>query len=571
MVLLCYSLGAQSATETVSLAKLNITGVSGELKAALEKHLPVNRPDCSASKAEVSDYFRSLKNSLRKGGRALGYYDAEFTSGGKQVNNCWEMSLNINPGRPVRVISQFIEVKGAGANDAPFREAMQQPPYRQNDVLNHRLYDDFKTRLTEITETQGYLDAVFEQRAVTVDPLAYQARVNLVLNTGPRYRFGNVTVEQDVLDDDLVRRFVKIKPGTPFSTDSVIRQQQAFQRSGYYSLVDIDVDIENAKDQQVPVTIKLTRAKRDKYRYKVGYGTDTGPRIKAELKRRWTGTKGRRLEGSAQWAQSLSKVSLELIEPRKNPDFDSLTYLVDWTYDTANDVDSQAFNFGAKYKRKIDSGWKQTLFVNMLLDRTEATGSAVDNSILTLAGVQLAKTQTNNEDFASAGWHLNVKAQGALKNVLSDQSVAQIEAKGKYIFPLGQGRMVSRLDLGVTRSGALEDLPKSLRFFAGGGSSVRGYSFESIGESNSAGTMIGGKNLFVGSVEYEHPIRDAWSVAAFVDAGDAFNDWGDMDLRYGVGAGVRYRSPIGPVRVDIGFPEGELGDPAFHLSVGPDL
>ena len=570
-LLFCSIAASVFAAEEVPLAKLNITGVSGELKAALEKHLPVSQPVCTASKSEVSDYFQSLKTSLRKGGRALGYYDAVFTSGGKEVNNCWEMNLDIKPGDPVRVVSQFIEVKGAGADERLFRQAMQTPPYQQGDILNHQLYDDFKTQLTEAAETLGYLDAAYEQKSVKVDPLAFQARVNLVLNTGPRYTFGDITVEQDVLGDNLITRFIKIKPGTPFSTESVIEQQQAFQRSGYFSLVDIDVDIKNAKNQQIPVTIKLTRAKRDKYRYKVGYGTDTGPRVKAELQRRWTGDKGRKIEASAQWAQTLSEVKFELIEPRENPDFDSLSYLVDWTYDTADDIQSQSFEFGADYRRKVDSGWEQGLFVNMLIDRTTADGGTPDNSILTLAGIRLAKTQTNNESFATSGWHVNLKAQVAVNNLLSDQSVAQFEVNSKYIFPIGKGRLVNRLDVGMTSAGELEDLPKKLRFFAGGGNSVRGYDFESIGEENSAGSVIGGKNLFAASVEYEHPIKDAWSVAAFFDAGDAFDDWGHMDLQYGIGGGVRYRSPIGPVRVDIGFPDGKFGDATFHLSVGPDL
>jgi len=566
-------LSAVNAAEIKPLAKLVLTGVQGELKAALEKHLPVNLPECTAPKADISDYFRALKTSLRKGGRALGYYDAVFTSGGKEVNGCWEITLNVEPGRPVRVVSQFIEVLGAGANEAQFRQAMKAPPYQQNDILNHQLYDEFKTRLTETADTLGYLDAVYEQKAVTVDPLAYQAKVNLVLNTGARYTFGDVTIEQDVLSDELVKRFIKINPGTAFSTDKVIKQQQAFQRSGYYSTVEINVDIKNAKNEQIPVNIRLVRAKRNKYKYTVGFGTDTGPRVKAELTRRWTGPKGRKLQGSAQWAQKLSKISAELIEPRENPDVDTLKYIVDWTYDTSNDVDSQAFRFGAEYARKIDSGWEQALFINTLLDRTESAGSGSDDSVLTLVGGRLAKTNIENEDSgaATAGWRINVKAQGAVDNLLSDQNIAQIGGSGKLIFPVGKGRLINRVDVGYTSAGSLEDLPKSLRFFAGGGNSIRGYDFESVGEVNSSGSVIGGKHLLAGSVEYEYPIQESWGVAVFVDAGDAFNSWGDMDLKYGVGVGARYRSPIGPVRVDVGFPDGSFSDATFHLSVGPDL
>ena len=355
---------AMFAAEQKSFAKLTITGVQGELKVALERHLPVNLPECSSTKGEVNSYFNSLKSSLRKGGRALGYYDSVFRSGGQTINGCWDLTFNINPGKPVRVVRQYIEVLGAGSNEQQFRDAMKAPPYQQNDILNHQLYDEFKTRLTETADTLGYLDAVYEQKAVSVDHLAFEASVNLVMNTGPRYTFGDVTIEQSVLSDELVKRFISITPGTGFSTDKVIKQQQAFQRSGYYSVVDVDVDIKNAKNQQIPVSIKLFPAKRNKYKYTVGYGTDTGPRVKAELNRRWTGPKGRKLDVSGQWAQNLSRITAGLTEPRENPDEDTLKYLVDWTYDTANDVESQAFRFGAEYKRKVDSDWEQSIFIN---------------------------------------------------------------------------------------------------------------------------------------------------------------------------------------------------------------
>ncbi|RVU85532.1 outer membrane protein assembly factor [Leucothrix sargassi] len=560
-----------SAADNEKLAKLTITGLSAELKAGLEKHLPVNQPTCKASKAEVSDYFISLKTGFRTGARALGYYDAEFTSGGKEVDGCWEITLGVEPGEPVRVVSQFIEVKGAGLNEPEFRKIMAAPPYQQNDILNHQLYEDFKTSLEETAETLGYLEAGFEQKQVTVDPIAYQASVNLVLNTGPRYTFGEVIVEQNILNDDLVKRFVKIKPGTPFSTESVIEQQQIFQRSGYYSRVTVDVNVKGAKNQQVPVYIKLLPAKRNKYKYTLGYGSDTGARVKAELDRRWTGPKGRKFEAAAQVSETLSELDFELIEPRENPDSDTLTYLMGFTYDTSNDVDSTSFNFGANYKRKVDDDWVQELFVNALFDRTQDDGDEPDDSILTLVGGRLSKTKTNDENAATTGWKIDLELQGALDNVLSDQSIARFEGSGKYIFPVGKGRLVNRMSVGYTEAGDLEDIPKSLRFFAGGADSVRGYDFEDIGTTNDSGSVIGGKHMLTGSIEYEHPIVDEWSVAFFLDAGDAFNDWDDMDMKYGIGFGGRYSSPIGPVRVDIGFPEGHTGDATFYLSVGPDL
>jgi len=119
-----------------------------------------------------------------------------------------------------------------------------------------------------------------------------------------------------------------------------------------------------------------------------------------------------------------------------------------------------------------------------------------------------------------------------------------------------------------------DNLPKRLRFFAGGGNSIRGYAFESLGtvkEINGEDKVIGGKQLLNLSLEYQHPITDEWSAAVFVDAGNAFDDWSNYDVKVGVGFGARYRSPIGPVRIDIGFPKDDLKDPHLYLSIGSDL
>ena len=100
---------------------------------------------------------------------------------------------------------------------------------------------------------------------------------------------------------------------------------------------------------------------------------------------------------------------------------------------------------------------------------------------------------------------------------------------------------------------------------------MRGYGFNLLGETNTDGDVLGGKHLLVGSIEYEYPIIESWSAAAFLDAGNAYNDLKSPDLKLGAGFGVRWRSPVGPVRVDIGFPQDKFADPRLHISIGSDL
>jgi len=131
------------------------------------------------------------------------------------------------------------------------------------------------------------------------------------------------------------------------------------------------------------------------------------------------------------------------------------------------------------------------------------------------------------------------------------------------------GRIIAKTDLGATAVDAFTDLPSSYRFYAGGDNSVRGYDYKGIGERDESGEVIGGRYLVTGSLEYEQKIIDAWSIATFIDAGDAFSN--AMKLKLGVGLGIRWYSIVGPVRIDIAVPSEDVSDVHFHFSLSTAL
>jgi translocation and assembly module TamA len=170
---------------------------------------------------------------------------------------------------------------------------------------------------------------------------------------------------------------------------------------------------------------------------------------------------------------------------------------------------------------------------------------------------------------------------------------AQVTADGKWIHALGRrSRFIARGSLGATKVGDFDKLPPELRFFAGGDRSIRGYSYQTVGpplpedlvpealarcaadkNRDCQDLVIGGRNLAVASAEYEYYFTRNWGIATFVDTGDAFSTFGDYRQKVGVGVGARWRSPVGMVRVDLGFP---VHDDAhhgveLHIVIGPDL
>ncbi len=551
------------------LTRIALAGVKGVLRKNIEARLPAFKPECSADEEVLQRYQRTVRKKIEKAAKALGYYHSRTSFLIKKINQCWLVEAHIDKGPAVRVNKLDIKITGAGSQTPDFQELPL--PYKSGDVLNHLKYKDFKSSLTNAAQEKGYLAAKFIKKEILVDLKKNMADVSVYFDTGKRFRYGQISVHQEVLGKDYVGRYILLKKGDFFSAEGLIEQQQLLQNSGYYSSVSVQADYEQAKQATIPITITLVSAKRDHYKLKMGYGTDTGFRGRISLDRRWTGSAGKKLSLAVGLSQRINEITSSLLIPKKNPEKNNLVYSISVKQEENDDVISESIKVGAILSSLGRGDWKRKLSIFHLSDKTRVKGESSTKSSLTLFGVQYAKVHSDNYIFPRKGWRVRLNAEGALNKLLSDASVLQLKAHGKYIHGLGKGRVLLRTDLGTTFGDRLDNLPKDLRFFAGGINSIRGYDFESLGVINNEGKVIGGKHLLEFSAEYEYPVYEKWSIAAFVDTGNAFDDIATSDFKVGVGAGVRWRSPIGPVRFDIGVPDGDTKDFHIHLSIGPDL
>ena len=126
-------------------------------------------------------------------------------------------------------------------------------------------------------------------------------------------------------------------------------------------------------------------------------------------------------------------------------------------------------------------------------------------------------------------------------------------------------------ELGSSLVNQLGDLPVSIRYFGGGDQSVRGYEYQSLGPLNELGEVIGGKHLLSGGVEFDFPIRANWKMAVFMDAGNAFDSFSDYQLKKAAGIGLRWLSPVGPIRLDFASALDDDNKFRIHITMGPDL
>jgi translocation and assembly module TamA len=301
----------------------------------------------------------------------------------------------------------------------------------------------------------------------------------------------------------------------------------------------------------------------------IGFTTDTGPRVRAAYENRYINTRGHRLDSDAAVSSIRSRINLGYSIPLNDPLTTSLNFSTGYITEKTDTYDSDRFKLETAYRRESASGWLETWSINYLRD-AYVINQQEDTSILTIPGYSLSRTSADDYINPSRGWRLFGQIRGATDAVISDTTFVQLYTSGKGIISVGPGRFITRFEFGTTWIDVAEELPVSLRYFAGGDQSIRGYDYQSLGPVNADDEVIGGKHLFAGSVEYDFPVKNNWRAALFYDGGNAFSSQ-KFDWKQSVGIGVRWISPIGPIRADLAHALNDEGGFRLHITMGPDL
>ena len=507
-------------------------------------------------------------------GKALqpfGYYQPQIRASLRKEDGQWLAEYDVYPGPPVHVVSVDIRIEGSGADDPEFKKLVADFPVHRHDALNQPLYENGKQNLQRFASEHGYFDFKWLKSEIAVDPASQSAAITLHIDTGPRYRFGQVNFLQDALRPDLLARFVPFQTGDPYNTAQLLDLQSTLLDSDYFSNIEINPRKDLSKDRLVPIDVTLEPRYQHLYSLGAGYGTDTGARGKLGWENRRINDRGHRFSTEYNTSEIRDSLSARYSIPIHHPSTDQFAITSSWSNDHPQTSKSETFLLGVS--RTIDRGsnWLETSYLNYQTESFSVGGDS-GNSVMLMPGITWSKVSADNRIYPLRGIRLLLDVRGAHPALISNVQFVQVRAQVKFVHKLfGKGRILLRGDVGATRFGAIRTLPTSVRFFAGGDQSVRGYGYNSLAPRNAAGQIVGGEQLLVGSVEYEHSFLEKWSGAIFYDTGNAINNWQEA-LKEGAGFGVRWRSPIGQIRFDLAFALSEPGIPKrLHITIGPDL
>lgn len=551
---------------------VSVEGVSGKLRdnvlALLTIYQERTRDDLAP--ARIRRLHVNAPAEIRTALRPFGHYRARVDASLSQDGDEWRAVYRVDPGPAIRLTGVDVNVRGAGADDPAFRTLRERFPLEPGDVLNHAEYEQAKDRFQAIAAERGYFDLRFIEHEIRVDLEAYSARIDLDVDTGQRYRFGQVNIEQDLLSPDLLQRYVRLQPGDPYSTAALLELQNALTASNYFDDVQVDADPLQARDRTVPVRVQLTPRKPNKYTFGAGYGTDTGPRGQIGWERFYLNEQGHHTRIELRGSQIEKSVVAGYFIPIRNPRTDQLAFTGGYNEGDTRTATTQVRRLAAS-RSTVRGHTLETL--SLTLQREEFTiGAQTGESRLLLPGVNWTYYLGDERIYTRQGGRAMLDLRGAAEGVASDTSLFQARLQTKAILPVRDfGRVIGRGEVGTTSIDDFRDLPASLRFFAGGDVSVRGYDYNTLGPTDATGAVVGGRHLLVGSIEYEQRLVGNWAAALFYDVGNAVNDFRDP-LKRGAGVGGRWRSPIGQIRIDAATALSEPGHPwRLHLYIGPDL
>lgn len=560
---------------------ITINGLSAEAEKTARASLTLSR---YATREDVSALvirhaFTKGRQQIATALQPLGLYHASVSGDIQQAGQQWQATYAVKPGEPTRWHVLDVQLNGQGAQHDALYQRSQQMPFKTGDIVDHRAYTQFKRNLLEQAARYGYLDAQWAKSELRVTRKTHRADAILHFNTGPRYQFGKIEISDTEIDLALIKRYPTFKAGDPFDSDKLLALQYALSDSGYFQVVDIEpqTDIDGVnKTHRIPIKITLTMRPRNKYSAGVGFGTDTGPRIKLGWERRWVNSQGHSMQANIQASGIADRAAVAYTVPLKKPITDQLSFSLSTEREQIPDGESRINRLGMT--RQIKRGrWDFRQSLDYQLESFRA-GADRGRSRLLMPGVEAAYSTRNHPLIPSRGYKLNLRARAAEKALLSDVTLLHLEADIKWLLPLGdKSRLILRGKAGANLLDSFSTLPTSQRFYTGGDTSVRGYSHRSLSPRDDTGELMGGQYLLTGSVELDRlfgtVFGQPWGLAVFTDAGNAFDEI-EEGFKTSAGLGFRLRLPVGHLRLDLAMPlnadDGSY-QPRLHLSLGPDL
>lgn len=553
--------------------RIEISGLPDPLEENVR--LSVGQP-ADERERTLERFVESVPQLASRALAALGYYAADIDVDERRDGEDTIVSISVEPNDPVRVERIELRIEGAAREDPEFMPVVGTIPLRRGQVFVSSDYEGTKGVLLSRAQDLGYFDFEFVESGVRVSRRNLTADVTLVGTSGPRYTFGDIVFDTDVLSDEFLARWLPFETGDPYRSSLIGELTRNLQNSGYFDSVRVVPQRDRRYGKTVPVRVTLRRKDPNLVGLGIGYSTeDNGPRGRITWEKPLLNRRGHSASAELGLSAVRQSASFAYRIPRgRDPlrNYYSLEYGVQ-NEDRGDDVESFLSTLNVQRVRSLNHDWTESLFVRW--ERETSTVADVEQRTdLVLPGVSYGRTRSKGRPFPTWGQSTAFQFLYGSRELLSTIDFYKSTVQFKYLRAVTpRNTLIGTLQYGAISTNDFDRVPASQRFFAGGDRSIRGYKFRDVSPRNADGDAIGGRYLEILNAEYNYRFLDLWSLALFVDAGRAFNDFSQA-YSAGAGFGVRWQSPVGPFRIDIATPIGDNDldrGVRVHISLGPDF
>ncbi len=559
------SISAFAAQEIIK--DYQIKGISGDLEnnvALYLKQLIGDKPSRTLR--------RYAKKQVENSVKALGYYSPKVEIEFDKEDS--ELIVKIDRGPATRIEAVNITVNGPGKDDDTLLAVINNIELKQGDIIHHGRYDSAHKKIESMLLELGYFDAKWPTRKLAVSLQKHSATITFVIDTGIRYQFGEIIIANDTPAEKYIRSLAPFTLGQAYKSSYIADYNLDLSSTPYFTSVRVYADITERKNSRVPIKVDVLHKPANSFEIGGGFSTDLGPKVRFKWSKPWITEDGHYLESNLNVSERQQDISMSYTIPEDDPNDDLWRFTVGYKLEDklSNDIYSEILTGQVQRQWLTENNWVRTAFIRRDHETYRIGDEEEQSTEMLMPGISYARKKSKGGTTPYWGEQWLVSAEFGVEDVLSSTNLIRVQLQHAWLRTyLDRHLVFLKANLGAMLVDNIANVPYSLRFFAGGDQSVRGFAYQSISPENDEGQRIGGKYLISGTAEYNYQFAPKWRAALFVDTGTATNDFSDS-LEVGAGFGFRYLTPVGPVRIDHAWGLTKASKSTrLSITIGPEI
>ncbi|MBU2978391.1 autotransporter assembly complex family protein [Alteromonas sp. C1M14] len=556
--------------------------VEGVEQSEIEENIRLHLNNLDVETNALTDPYwqEEINRTVATAVEPFGYYNSQA----KVEIDDDTVIVHVNLDTPLIVANVTREIIGPGRADEAFHKQFNNFPLQQGDVLHQPEYESFKTSMFNYALSHGYFDFSWQATRLDLVREDREANILLIAQSGPQYQFGQLKLVGEDKSEAILERLKPFTEGEPYSSITLTNYNRRLNQSGYFSRVIARPVVSEAENLKVPVEITLVHKPKDSFNVGLGAATDTGPRLRLRWERPWVNSRGHSISSELFISSPEQSLTVDYRIPMQDITRDYLSIEAGYQFIEYSNSDTEAETFSVaahRYWQESDSPWQRDGSLTYLKETYIQGSDDEQTTQLIMPGYALRYLDRDDRLNVTKGTYFQVFSQVGQEGLGSDIDIVKAVIEGGIIRTYKKHWLMMRAEAGAIKTNDFDSVPASLRFFAGGDQSIRGFAYRDISPKDTVTNLetgeeesdvsVGGKYLATAGIEYAYRVAENWRAALFMDAGTATNDF-DQDIAYGFGTGFHWLSPIGPVRVYAARGISDYENSwRIHFMIGPAL